>query len=187
MPDKISHRDLKKRPVGRGQVQVLTGNGKGKTTSALGSVVRAVGHGLRVSVIFFMKGDYPYGERKTLICFPDVSVKSFGGEEFVDPERLKPEQKEQASKALTAARSDMLSGNFDLVVLDEINVASAFNLITVDDVLQLIKDKPERVDLILTGRKADIKILDAADLVTEMVNIKHPYDRGFPARPGYDF
>ncbi len=187
MIEKISKRDLTQKPPARGLVQVFTGDGKGKTTAALGTVMRAVGHDLRISVIFFMKGDYPYGERKTLAGLPGVTVRSFGGEDFVFPDKVKAEQKAQAEQALTAARADMLSGNFDLVVLDEINVASAFKMIPVEDVLQLIMDKPEKMDLILTGRKANPRLVQAADLVTEMVKIKHPYDQGLPARPGFDY
>jgi cob(I)alamin adenosyltransferase len=187
MADIINRRDLNTKPPVKGLVQVFTGDGKGKTTAALGTIMRAVGHDLRVSVIFFMKGDYPYGERKTLSALPGVTVKSFGGEEFVFPDKVKAEQKVHAVQALAAARADMLSGSFDLVVLDEVNVAAAFKLVPVEDVLQLIKDKPEKVDLILTGRKADARLVQAADLVTEMINIKHPYDRGFPARPGFDY
>jgi cob(I)alamin adenosyltransferase len=187
MTEKISKRDLTAKPGGRGLVQVFTGDGKGKTTAALGAIVRAVGHNLRVSVIFFMKGDYPYGERKTLAMMPGVTVKSFGSEDFVFPKKVKAEQKDQAAQALAAARKDILSGDFDLVVLDEINVAVAFKMISVEDVLQLIKDKPKKLDLILTGRKADARLVEAADLVTEMVKIKHPYDSGLPARQGLDY
>jgi cob(I)alamin adenosyltransferase len=187
MAEIISRRDLDTRPACKGMVQVFTGDGKGKTTAALGTIMRAVGHDLRVSVVFFMKGDYPYGERRILAGLPGVTIRSFGGEDFVFPQKVNAEQKAQAVQALAAARADMLSGNFDLVVLDEVNVAAAFKLVPVDDVLQLLKDKPEKVDLILTGRKADSRVVQAADLVTEMIKIKHPYDQGLPARPGFDF
>jgi cob(I)alamin adenosyltransferase len=187
MAEIISRRDLNTQPACKGRVQVFTGDGKGKTTAALGTIMRAVGHDLRVSVVFFMKGDYPYGERRILAGLPGVTVKSFGGEDFVFPDKVNAEQKVQAEQALAAARADLLSGDFDLVVLDEVNVAAAFKLVSVEDVLQLIKDKPEKVDLILTGRKADARVVQAADLVTEMIKIKHPYDQGLPARPGFDF
>ena len=187
MAEKISRRDLTVEPGERGLVQIFTGDGKGKTTAALGTIVRALGHHLRVSVIFFMKGEYPYGERKVLSGLPGVIVKSFGSEDFVFPERVKAEQKEQAEQALRAGRKDIMSGDFDLVVLDEILVAAAFKMISVDDVLQLIKEKPQKVDLILTGRKADPRLIEAADLATEMVKIKHPFDKGLPAKPGLDY
>ena len=117
--------------------------------------MRALGHGLRVMIIFFMKGDYPYGERSILNNLPGVSLMSFGQEEFVDPANIQPEQIAQAGKALAAARSAILSGDYDLVILDELNVAAAFKLVSVDDIVQLIKDKPGNVNLILTGRRAD--------------------------------
>jgi len=187
MTEIITKRDLTVKPAARGLVQLYTGDGKGKTTAALGTIVRAVGQDLKISVIFFMKGDYPYGERKTLAGLPGVTVKSFGSEDFVFPNKVKPEQKAEAEKALAAARADVLSGNFDLVVMDEINVATAFKMISVEEVLQLIKDKPEKVDLILTGRKADPLLIQSADLVTEMIKIKHPFDQDLPARRGIDF
>jgi cob(I)alamin adenosyltransferase len=187
MDEILEKRDLDTVPPHKGLVQIYTGDGKGKTSAALGAVLRAAGHGLKVSVIFFMKGEYSYGERKALAGLPGVVLKSFGEERFVFPDRLKEDQKVQAGLALAAARKDIMSGDFDLVVLDEINVAAAFKLLDVRDVLRLIKDKPEKVELILTGRKADDRLVQAADLVTEMVKIKHPYDNGQPARPGFDF
>ncbi|MBN1190415.1 MAG: cob(I)yrinic acid a,c-diamide adenosyltransferase [Dehalococcoidales bacterium] len=176
-----------KEPFGPGLVQVFTGDGKGKTTAALGTVIRAIGHGLRVYIVFFMKGDYSYGERNTLKQLPGVTLESFGDEDFVYPNRIKPEQVEQAGKALEAARSAMLSGDYDLVVLDEINLAATFKLIQVEDILQLIRDKPQNVELILTGRRADTRIVEAADLVTEMLLIKHPFDRGIHSRMGIEY
>jgi cob(I)alamin adenosyltransferase len=170
-----------------GLVQIFTGNGKGKTTAALGTVLRAAGHDLRVLVIFFMKGDYPYGERKSLSQLPNVNVASFGSMEFCNPGKIKPEEIEQARQALAAARRSVLSGDYDLVVLDEIDVAIAFNLIQVDEVVRLIQDKPPGVELILTGRYADDKLVEMADLVTEMVKIKHPFDRGIKARKGIEY
>jgi cob(I)alamin adenosyltransferase len=171
----------------QGLVQVFTGEGKGKTSAALGTVLRAAGHGLRVYIAFFMKGDYPYGENNTLSCLPGVTFARFGSREFIDPQHIKPEEREQAAKALASAREAMLSGEYDLVVLDEVNVAAAWSLITVKEVRQLIKNKPRNVELILTGRHADEEIIRLADLVTEMRNIKHPYDRGVKAREGIEF
>ncbi len=170
-----------------GLVQVFTGNGKGKTSAALGTVIRALGHGLRVYVVFFMKGDYPYGEYSTLRTLPNVTVASFGFRCFTDPANVKPEEKEQARLALSAAREAVLSGNYDLVVMDEVNVAAAWKLIEVDEVVKLIKDKPSSVELILTGRYADARVIELADLVTEMVKIKHPYDKGVLARKGIEY
>ena len=119
-----------------GLVHVFTGDGKGKTSAALGIAVRAAGHGLRTHITFFMKGDYPYGEQKTLALLPNISVARFGSLEFVDPANVKPEEKEQARLALEDARQAVLSGKYDLVILDEVNVAAAWKLIDVEDVIR---------------------------------------------------
>jgi len=174
--------------LGRGLVQVFTGDGKGKTSAALGVVLRALGHGLRVYLVFFMKGDYPYGEGKILSQLPNIEVASFGERgSFTDPNNVKPEERKQAKQALAAARQAMLSGKYELVVLDEVNVAVFCRLVSVDEVIRLIEDKPPDVELILTGRNADSKLVKAADLVTEMVKIKHPYNEGVAARRGIDY
>ena len=171
----------------RGLVSIFTGNGKGKTTAMLGTIVRALGHDLRVYIVFFMKGDYPYGEYNTLSKLPNVDVANFGFRNFTDPSNVKPEEIEQAGMALSAAREAMLSGKYDLVALDEVNVALAMKLVKLEEVISLIKDKPQNVELILTGRYAEAEILELADLVTEMVKIKHPYDKGVPARKGIEY
>jgi cob(I)alamin adenosyltransferase len=174
-------------PLRKGLVQVFTGDGKGKTSAAIGTVVRALGHGLKVYIVFFMKGNFLYGERSILSKLPNVTLESFGSEEFIDPANVKPEEKEQAKQALAAAREAMLSGDYDLVVLDEVNVAVDFGLVELGEVLGLIEDKPEAVELILTGRRADGKLVQAADLVTEMLKIKHPYDEGVVGREGFEY
>ncbi len=174
-------------PLKRGLVQVFTGDGKGKTSAALGVVLRALGHGLRVCVVVFMKGDYPYSEWKALSKLPNVKIARFGFRTFTDPANVKPEEIEQAKQALSAARQAMLSGKYDLVVLDEVNVAAAWKLIRPNEVVKLIKDKPPNVELILTGRYADARVIEQADLVTEMVKIKHPYDKGVLARKGIEY
>jgi len=174
--------------LSRGLVQVFTGDGKGKTSAALGIVLRALGHGFRVYITYFMKGgEYPYGERRILSQLPNVTMASFGSKEFIDPASIKPEEIEQAKQALSAARQAMLSGNYDLVVLDEVNLAVAWKLVELDEVIRLINDKPQNVELILTGRQADTKLVKLADLVTEMLNIKHPYSKGITARKGIDY
>jgi len=170
-----------------GLVQVFTGNGKGKTSAALGAILRAVGHGLKAYIVFFMKGDYPYGEFDTLRKLPNVDMASFGFRRLINPAKIKPEEIEQAKLALSAAREAVLSGSYDMVVLDEVNVALAWQLIELDEVLKLISDKPRNVELILTGRYADTKLLEQADLVTEMVKVKHPYDEGVQAREGIEY
>jgi cob(I)alamin adenosyltransferase len=173
--------------VRKGLVQIFTGDGKGKTSAAIGAVIRALGHGLKVYIALFMKGDYPYGERKILSGLPGVTLESFGSSQFIDPENIKPEEIEQARKALAAAREAMLGGDYDLVVLDEVNLAVAFNLVGVEEVLGLIGAKPEGVELILTGRRADKELVRIADLVTECLKIKHPYDSGVEGREGFEY
>ena len=175
-------------PSAKGLVQIFTGNGKGKTSAALGIVIRALGHGLRVCIIYFMKGDdYPYGERYILSKLPNVKIASFGQKGLTDPTNILPEEIEQARMALAAAREAMLSGSYDLIVLDEINIAIAWKLVELDEVVKLISDKPQNMELILTGRSADAELIELADLVTEMVKIKHPYDKGIKARKGIDY
>ena len=171
----------------KGLVQVFTGNGKGKTTAALGTVLRAAGHGLKIFIVFFMKGKYPYGEFSTLPKLPNVEVASFGLRCLIDPAKINPEEIEQAKLALSTARKAMLSGKYDLVVLDEVNVAVYFKLIELDEVIRLINDKPQNVELILTGRYAEARLIELADLVTEMVKLKHPYDSGVQARKGIEY
>ena len=175
-------------PVTQGLVSVFTGDGKGKTTAAVGTVIRALGHGLRAYVVFFMKGkDYVHGEFNILSSLPNVTIASFGQRGWIREDNVKPEHKEQARRALATAREAMLSGNYDLVVLDEVNVAVAGKLVELDEVVKLINDKPQNVELILTGRYADPKLVQLADLVSEILMIKHPYDKGIAARKGFDY
>ena len=178
LPDKTST---------RGMVEIFTGDGKGKTSAALGVALRALGHGLKVHIVFFMKGDFPYGEQKILSELSDITFNRFGFRDFVDPANVKPEEKEEARKALEAARKAVLSLKYDVVILDEVNVAVAWKLIDLADVIKLIHDKPEKVELILTGRYADPKLIKLADLVTDMVKVKHPFDKGILSRKGIDY
>ena len=171
----------------KGLVQIFTGNGKGKTTAAMGTIVRAAGHGLRILLVSFMKGDYEYGEYNTLSKIPNVEISSYGFRHLIDPSDIKPEEKEQAEMALAKAREAVTSKKYDIVVLDEVNVALGYNLIELDEVIRLIKDKPSDVELILTGRYADNRLIELADLVTEMVKVKHPFDKGIKARKGIEY
>jgi cob(I)alamin adenosyltransferase len=174
-------------PLRQGLVQVFTGDGRGKTSAALGTVVRALGHGLRVFIVAFMKGDYPYGEWDVLAHMPNVRIARFGLTKFTDPANVSLEEKQQAEQALAAGREAMLSGEYDLIVLDEVNIAAAWKLIEPDEVVRLIQNKPSNLELVLTGRKADKKLIELADLVTECVKIKHPYDKGIKARAGVEY
>ena len=171
----------------RGLALVFTGNGKGKTTAALGTVLRAAGYGQKIYIVFFLKGKRDSGEFVTLSKLPGVVVSRFGLRAFADPKNVKPEEKIQARKAFSAARKAVMSGEYQLVVMDEINVAVSYNLVNPNEVIELIKEKPPHVDLILTGRYADNRVLEAADLVTEMVNVKHPFEKGIKARKGIEY
>ena len=171
----------------KGLVQVFTGNGKGKTTAALGTVIRAAGHGFRIFIVSFMKGDYAYGEYQTLSRLPNIEISQFGLRKLTDPANITPEEKEQTRFALASAREAVLSGKYDLVMLDEVNVALGYDLIELEEVVDLINIKPPEVELILTGRYADNRLIEMADLVTEMVNVKHPFDKGIKARKGIEY
>lgn len=174
-------------PAPEGRVEVFTGEGKGKTTAALGIALRASGHGLKVFIVYFMKGSFPYGEQKVLSRLPGISFAKFGLESFVDPDNVTEAEKEQARRALQKAKEVIFSNKYDIVILDEINLAAAWKLVDIDEVLKLVKGKPEKVELILTGRHADDRLVELADLVTEMTKIKHPYDKGIVARKGIDY
>ena len=187
MEESSSNKSASSEPSRRGLVQVFTGDGKGKTSAALGVVVRALGHGLRVCIVVFMKGDYPYGEWKFLSGLPGVKVTRFGFRSFTDPENVKREEIEQAEQAIAVAREAMLSGDYDIVVMDEVNVAASWKLVDLGEVVRLVRDRPSGVELVLTGRYADSKLIEMADLVTECSKIKHPYDKGILARPGIDY
>lgn len=170
----------------RGCVQIYTGNGKGKTTAALGLSLRALGRGLKVCFFQFIKGGGPYGEQ--LIAeklAPDFTIIQTGRPGWVNTKDIS-EDRRLAQEALLQARNALVSGEYDLFVCDEINGAVGFGLIDVAQVLELIAIKPERVELVLTGRNADERVVQAADLVTEMREIKHYYQSGVPARTGIE-
>ena len=171
----------------QGLVQIFTGEGKGKTSAALGTVVRALGRGFRVCIVVFMKGNYPYSEWKFLSDIPGVTIARYGFNSFTNPAEVKPEEKRQAEEALAFAREAMLSRKYDLIVLDEINVASGWGLIDVEAVVKLIHDRPPDVELVMTGRDAHPRLLELADMVSEIHKIKHPYDKGILARKGLDY
>ncbi len=174
-------------PLARGLVQVFTGDGRGKTSAALGTAMRASGYGLKTCVVFFMKGKHRLGEYKVLSELANVDWIAFGRGSLLGSEDIRAEDRELGRKALIAARRAMESGQYDLVVMDEINTAAAWKVVNLESVLKLIKDKPDNVELILTGRYAVPEMVAAADLVTEMTNIKHPYDKGIEARKGIDY
>ncbi|WP_243371523.1 cob(I)yrinic acid a,c-diamide adenosyltransferase [Geotalea sp. SG265] len=171
----------------RGCVQVYTGNCKGKTTAALGLALRAVGRELMVCMIQFMKGGGPYGEHLAAEKLaPYLTIIQTGREGWVNRDNPDPEDIRLAREALNRAKDALTGGRYDMVILDEINGAVSFGLLDVEDVLELIALRPERVELVLTGRNAHGKIIAVADLVTEMTEIKHYYKAGVPARIGIE-
>jgi len=166
-------------------VQVYTGEGKGKTTAALGLALRACGSGLRVFLVQFAKGR-PSGELAALARFADlVTVRQFGREGFIlgEPE---PEDRELARAGWQEARRAATRGH-DLLILDEIGIALHYGLVDTAEVLALVRDKPAGLELVLTGRRMPDEILQAADLVTEMREVKHYHARGVPARRGIEY
>ena len=169
-----------------GLVQVYTGNGKGKTTASLGLALRANGHGYKVGMIQFMKKNESYGEVQSSNYLPHFNIFQFGRNVFVkrNPEKI---DIELAQEGIEFAKKVISEEKFDILILDEINVALDFGLVTEDQVLGLIDIKPPDMELILTGRYAKDSIIDAADLVSEIKEIKHPYQKGIPAREGIEF
>jgi cob(I)alamin adenosyltransferase len=169
-----------------GCVQVYTGDGKGKTTAALGLALRAAGRGLPVYIGQFMKGRH-YGELDSVKLLPGVELEQYGEPGWVYQGQLKPEQVEQAARGMARACAVVVSGKHRLVILDEINMAVWFGLIEVEAVLELMQQKPSATELVLTGRRADERVIEAADLVTEMKSIRHYYDtRKLGARQGIE-
>jgi cob(I)alamin adenosyltransferase len=171
----------------KGLVQVYTGNGKGKTTAAFGLALRAIGRGLKVYIIQFIKGGFDYGELYIVDKLPNLTLKAFGRGKFVTEKPPGKADVELAEEALALAEEVVKSGEYDIVILDEINVALNLKLIQIEKVLELIKNKPKHVELVLTGRYAPNEIIEAADLVTEMKEVKHPFNKGFQARKGIEY
>lgn len=172
----------------KGLVTVFTGDGKGKTTAAIGTAVRAAGYGLRVFIIFFLKGKmFSQGEVTALSRFPNIETIGFGASNWIKKGAANVEANAQAQKALQASVEAVKSGRYDLVIMDEVNGAVDFGLIPVEDVLRTLEVRPDSVDVLLTGRHADQRIIDAADVVTEMRNVKHAFERGIKAREGIDY
>lgn len=166
-------------------VQVYTGDGKGKTTAALGLSLRASGHGMKTYIGQFMKGQR-YGELTALRDHPYITIEQYGDIKCIRHEEVTQAHIEQANKGLSVAYKAMISGEYDIVILDEINVAIWFGLISVKQVLDFLKARPETVEVILTGRRAPLELIELADLVSEMTEVKHYYSQGVPARNGIE-
>lgn len=177
-PDKLSPRGL---------VIVITGNGKGKTTSAFGQALRAAGHGQRVFIMQFMKGR-DYGEYKTIRKYlPQITIRRSGLDSFVMRDNPAPVDIELARRGFETVKKAATSGKYDMLILDEINVAVDFKLIPLAELIDFIKNRPPALDLILTGRYAPRQIRKLADTVSEVKEIKHHYAAGIKDRAGIEY
>ena len=169
----------------KGLVMINTGHGKGKTTAALGAVLRAVGQGLSALILQFIKRGDGYGELEALSYLPGVEVRSLGlgliGDDELGPHR------EAALKAWSEAKEEVLSGRWDLIVLDELCIAMKYGFLSVEDVAELIKNKPDALILIITGRYCPKELYDYADTVTEMKAIKHHASTGRKSQAGIEY
>ncbi len=172
-----------------GLIIVLTGNGKGKTTAAMGQALRAVGHGLKVLMLQFIKGTWDYGELESIKKLdPDFKIKPLGKGFVRSKSKLSNNEAiENINQSWEQAEKEIFSDKYDMVILDEINYVIDFGLLPVDKMLTLLEKKPKRLHIILTGRNAHDKVIERADLVTEMVEIKHHYSKGIKAQKGIEF
>jgi cob(I)alamin adenosyltransferase len=170
----------------KGYVHVYTGDGKGKTTAALGMALRAAGAGLKVLIVQFMKGQH-YSEITALEKLtPQIEIVQTGRSRCIRREEVEAVDREEAMKGIYRARQALAESDIDMLILDEILVAHWFGLISLKEILKLITDRPAHVELILTGRRAPTQIVQQADLVTEMLEIKHYYTAGVQARKGIE-
>jgi cob(I)alamin adenosyltransferase len=169
----------------KGYIHVYTGDGKGKTTAALGLALRAAGAGFRVYIAQFVKG-MKYSEMNILPKLSDcITLKQYGRDCFIEREPTM-EDIQAAQEGLKEAKEIMCSEEYQMIILDEANIAIYFNLFSVDDLLDFMGEKPKGIELVITGRKADTRVIEAADLVTDMKEIKHYYQKGIEARSGIE-
>jgi len=168
-------------------IQVYTGNGKGKTTAAFGQALRASGQGLTVCIIQFLKGDEHFGEIQAAKNLRGVTVEQYGQKEFIRADSLQPQDRELAHKGLLRAEEIVAGCRCDMLILDEINLALAWGLVPLEEVLHLLNSAPPEMEIILTGRHAPSEILSRADLITEMQERKHYYQKGICARRGTEY
>jgi cob(I)alamin adenosyltransferase len=173
--------------LGKGYTHVYTGHGKGKTTASFGLALRAVGNELKVLVIQFMKGPEMTGERRAAqLLAPGMEVRPMGRDGLLHPGNIMEKDRTLATVALEEAVSEMTGDRWDMLILDEVNTACALGLVPVQRVLQLMDLKPDGLELVLTGRGAPDEVVEKADLVTEMKEIKHYFKKGVPAREGIE-
>ena len=170
----------------KGLIQVYTGDGKGKTTAALGLALRAAGRNMKVLIVQFMK-KWDYGELHSIKLIPNIALETFGTKEFVYKGKTKKIDYEEAERAFSFGVKGMESGNYDIVIFDELNMALYYDLLDIKGVVKKLKEKPQNVEIVITGRSAPQEITEIADLVTEMKEVKHPYQKGVEARIGIEF
>jgi cob(I)alamin adenosyltransferase len=168
-------------------IHIYTGNGKGKTTSAIGQAIRALGHNYKVIMIQFMKGDPNYGEIKTLKKIRNFKVIQSGLPTFVEKGNPSKADLKLATQGFALAKKALKEKKYQMVILDEINVAVDYGLLKLADVIKLVENCPKNIELILTGRYAAKELIEIADLVSEIKEIKHPYQKGFVSRKGIDY
>jgi len=173
--------------IEKGLLIVHTGKGKGKSTAAMGLAVRAIGNGMKVGIVQFVKGVWETGERVVLEAFPDqVTIKAMG-EGFSWDTQDRKRDIQAAESAWATSKEMMASGDYDMVILDELNIPLRYGNLDIDDVVATLSAKPEMLHVVVTGRNAKDELMDAADLVTEMTMVKHPFRAGVKAQKGIEF
>ncbi len=169
-----------------GLVQIYTGNGKGKTTAALGLALRAAGRDKTTLIVQFMK-KWDYGELHSIKNIPQITIKTFGTKDFVYKGKAKEIDFQEAKKAFAEGVEGVFSKQYDLVIFDELNVALDFGLLKIEEVIDFLKNRPKDVEIVITGRNAPEELMERADLITEMREIKHPFQKGIDARIGIEY
>ena len=173
----------------QGLIQIYTGNGKGKSTASLGLALRAIGHNWKVKIIQFTKGEIPnyYGELNSSSFLPNLSIEQFGTDDIPYRENLKMDDYTEAAKAYSCAYTSIMKRDYQLVILDEVNIAIDLGLIKLAYIKELLLKKPEFVEVVLTGRNAHPELVSIAHLVTEMKSVKHYFELGVMARKGMEY
>jgi cob(I)alamin adenosyltransferase len=171
----------------RGLLIVHTGKGKGKTTAAMGLAMRCIGHGMKVGIVQFVKGVWHTGERDVLAKFPDLCVIRAMGEGFTWDTQDRQRDLAAAARAWETAKEMMADPSYRMVILDELNIVLRYDYLPVEEVLEALKSKPRNLHVVVTGRNAKEELIEAADLVTEMTQVKHPFRSGVKAQVGVEF
>lgn len=166
---------------------MITGPGKGKTTSAFGVAMRAAGHGLKVCIVQFLKTGGSTGEVVSSRRILEINVKQFGTGKFVDPNNLSEDDKKRAKDALEYAKSVIAKGGCGVLILDEVNVAASFGLVDPKEVINMLRSRGEGMEVVLTGRNAPREFIEHADYVSVIENVKHPFDKGAKPRKGVEW